>query len=82
MQWHNFYLKVDKMRVKELRKILSMFDDETVVLMPKDDEGNAFRHVDGIADFEVYEKDGEDLYKADVPEDVNEPIVAMIWPGY
>jgi hypothetical protein len=70
------------MKVKDLIKELEKFDPEYVVLMSKDDEGNAYRHVGDLELFQVYENDGYDTYRRDVPDDVLDDVVIMMWPGW
>lgn len=85
------------MKVKELKEILNMFDDDMVILMSKDSEGNAFKHIrtaDELVVFEDYEYDCRDwgcpgcetdvhtelAQVEDVPEDISDHKVAIIWP--
>jgi len=84
------------MKVKDFRKMLEIFDDEDIILMSKDAEGNRFNHVAEISDFQVmqrYEYSCNDwgcpgcndehveyMEVEDVPEDVKEHQVVMIWP--
>jgi hypothetical protein len=86
------------MKVKDLRELLETYNDEAVVLMSKDGEGNAYRHVAEVTPFEVYEiqeydckywncedtctEDHNEYYRADVPEDIDDQTVLMIWPNY
>lgn len=74
------------MKVSELKELLKAFNDDSTVLMSKDGEGNNFRHVSEVSPFEVFEvveyENYNEVYKQDVPEDVDEEIVVMIWPNY
>jgi hypothetical protein len=86
------------MRVKDLKRLLETFDDGATVLMSKDGEGSAFKHVQTVEDvvvFETYEYSCEDwgcpgcdnIHEdlnqiEDIPEDVSDHKVVMIWPSW
>ena len=49
--------KVKNMKVKELKELLKDIDDESIVILQKDAEGNEYSPLDGINDECVYAPD-------------------------
>ncbi len=71
------------MKVKELRELLDQFDEDYIVLMSKDCEGNKLRHVEEVGLFETFEHDGKEVYRrAEDPGDFEDDTVVVIWPGW
>jgi glucose dehydrogenase len=60
------------MKVKELKKILEKVDENRIVIMQKDEEGNGYSPLDGISDEENYKANsawsGEVGYEKLTPE--------------
>lgn len=69
------------MKVRDLRRLLDNYHDESIVCLSSDPEGNKYWHVAGVGEFPVYEQDGEDYYRTEVPDDIYANSVVMIWPG-
>lgn len=81
------------MKVKELKQLLENFNDDSIVLMSTDSEGNEYKNIDSVVTFSIYELSDAtwcdtdafcqghvEVYRANVPEDVYQNNVAMIWP--
>lgn len=83
---------VGKMAVAELIEHLKQFNPEHQVWMASDDEGNEYRPLGEVANFETFEVEHfDDEYEDEVYirleqfsyNDVcDNPNVVMIWPGY
>jgi len=60
------------MNVKELKELLKNVDDERIVILQKDSEGNGYSPLEGIDDESVYQADstwsGEVKYEKLTPE--------------
>lgn len=76
------------MTVKELRELLEQYDDDTIVIIASDGEGNSYSPLDCIAEGHYIPENGwngdfVELEESEEDEDINlddaEPAI-LLWP--
>ena len=68
------------MTVAELKEILDQFDDNEIIYMAKDGEGNSFASVNEVVrDYGYYSPEDREVY---VTDDAADGTVLVIWPGW